>query len=100
MPAGDDIDVIDKDFEDAIRKALAHDPKLAERCIALMVLGCDEIDKFEDYMAIARQAPFSEESSPQLFHAALDKARDAFGSLIDIFGELLAIATGNDTGGA
>ena len=85
---------IDKDLEDSIRKALGADPKLAERVIKLMVRGCEKIEEFESTLeqikSLANRGPVS---------MAAEHCRECMGDLIDIFGELIDIATGTERNG-
>jgi hypothetical protein len=84
----------DEEFAEAIRNALNADPETTTKVIALMVAGCSQIERFEEAVQFAREAPFSPEASVDDFNSALDEAREAFGDLIDIFGDVLDIATG------
>ena len=88
--------VIDTELERAIREALAANPQQAEQAIQLMVAGCEQVEEFEEALDHAAHAVSNEEHD-----YALGTARACFGNMIDIFGELLAIATGvSNTGGA
>lgn len=83
--------VDDDDFEAAIRAAFASDPETATKVIALMVAGCEYIEKFEKALAVARDECLAFTPDHDL---ALDEAHECFGAMIDIFGDILNIATG------
>lgn len=88
----------DEDFAAALRAALAADPETAEAVVALMVEGCTQIEQFESALEFARAAPF-DHSDEADFHAALNQAHASVGNLIDIFGDILELATQLDNDG-
>lgn len=84
----------DKDFEKAIRDAFGNDPVTATKLVELMSEGCEQIERFNTSLKFAREAPFSIDATPEDFEAALNEVHESFGLLVDIFGDLLNIATG------
>jgi hypothetical protein len=88
------MDIHDRDLEDQIRKALAANPMLAERTLRLMVRGAEKIEEFEQTLdqikALANKGPVT---------MAAEHCRECVGDLIDVFSDLMDIATGEITEG-
>jgi hypothetical protein len=83
----------DTEFGKTLAEAFKANPEQTGKLVKLMIDGCEAIERFETNLAFARAAPFLPDTTPEEFEEAIDDARAAFGAMIDVFGEVLDIAT-------